>query len=97
MLFICLYVFYVYVFILCLWLKLNFANTRIFPSNFVGCESSLQSNSLDILALCETNFVDFSNFSVRVYLPLIRKDSIYHIHSITVYVKEGLTFAPSYH
>ena len=55
MLFICLYVFYVYVFILYLWLKLNFANTRIFPSNFVGFESSLQSNSLDILCVRQTS------------------------------------------
>ena len=35
---------------------------------------SFESNSPDILALCETNlddFIDSGNFSVRGYLPLI--------------------------
>ena len=32
------------------------------------------------------------NFSVRGYLPLIRKDSIIHLHGLAVYVKEGLPF-----
>ena len=51
-------------------------------SNFVDCESLLESNSPDILALCETNLddsIDSGNFSVRGYLPLIRKDSSTHI------------------
>ena len=42
--------------------------------NFVDCESFLESNSLDISALCETNLddsIDSGNFSVRGYLPLI--------------------------
>ena len=30
---------------------------------------------------------------MRGYLPLIRKDSSAHMHGLTVYVKEGLTFA----
>ena len=30
--------------------------------------------------------------SVRGYFPLIRKDSIIHIHGLAVYVKEGLPF-----
>ena len=50
----------------------------------------------DILALCKTNLddsIDSSNFSVKGYLPLIRKDYIAHIHGLTVYVKEGLPFA----
>ena len=54
-----------------------------FRSNFVDCESFLESNSLDILALCETNLddsIDSGNFSVRGYLPLIRKDSSAHMH-----------------
>ena len=45
--------------------------------------------------LCETNLDDSigsSNFSVRGYLPLIRKDSSTHIHGLTVYVKEELPF-----
>ena len=32
------------------------------------------------------------NFSVRGYLPLIRKDSITHTHVLAVYVKEELPF-----
>ena len=55
-----------------------------------------ESNSPDILALCETNLddsIDSGNFSVRGYLPLIRKDSITHMHGLAVYVKEGLPFA----
>ena len=71
-------------------------NIRGLRSNFAQCESFLKSNSPKILALCETNLVDSidsGNFSVRSYLPLIRKDSITHIHGLPVYVKEGLAFA----
>ena len=64
-------------------------------SNFVYCKSFLESNSPDILALCETNLddsIDSVNFSVRGYLPLIQKDSGTDIHGLAVYVKEGLPF-----
>ena len=64
--------------------------------NFVECESFLESNSPDILALCETNLddsINSGNFSVTGYLPLIRKDSTTHMHRLPVYVKEGLPFA----
>ena len=77
-------------------LKLSFTNIRGLRSNFVDCESFLESNSPDILALCETNLddsIDSCNFSVRGYLPLIRKDSGTHMHGLAVYVKEGLPFA----
>ena len=77
-------------------LKLSFKNIQDFRSNFVDCESFLESNSPDILALCETkqdDSIDSDNFSVRGYLPLIRKDSNTHMHGPTVYVKEGLPFA----
>ena len=37
--------------------------------------------------------IDSGNFSVRGYLPLIRKDSSTHMHGLAVYVKEGLLFA----
>ena len=77
-------------------LKLSFTNIRGLRSNFVECESFLESNSPDILALFETNLddsVDSSNFSVRCYLPLIQKDSITHMHGLAVCVKEGLPFA----
>ena len=77
-------------------LKLSFTNIRGLCSNFVDCESFLESNSPDILALCEKNLDDSigsGNFSVRGYLPLIRKDSSTHMHGLAVYVKEGLSFA----
>ena len=57
---------------------------------------SLNKNSPDILALCETNLddsVNSGNFSVRGCLPLARKDSSTQMHGLAVYVKEGLPFA----
>ena len=77
-------------------LTLSFMNIRGICSNFIEYESFLESNSPEILALCETNLddsIDSGNFSVRGYLPLIRKDSITHMHGLAVYVKEGLPFA----
>ena len=77
-------------------LKLSFTNIRGLCSNFIDCESFLESNSPDILALFETildDSIDSGNFSVRAYLPLIRKDSGTHMHGLAVYVKEGLPFA----
>ena len=77
-------------------LKLSFTNIQCLRSNFVDCESFLESNSPDILALCETNLddsIDSGSFSVRGYLPLIRKDSSTHMCGLAVYVKEGLPFA----
>ena len=37
--------------------------------------------------------IDSGNFSVRSYLPLIRKDSSTYMHGLAVYVKEGFPFA----
>ena len=77
-------------------LKLNFTNIRGLRSNFVDCESFLESSSPDILALCQTNLddsIDSGNFSVRGYFPLIRKDSSTHMHGLAVYVKEELPSA----
>ena len=77
-------------------LKLSFTNIQGLSSNFVDCESFLESNSPEILALCETNLDDSigsDNVSVRGYLLLIRKDSSTHMHGLAVYVKEGLPFA----
>ena len=67
-------------------LKLSFMNIRGLRLNFVDCESFLESNSPDILALCETNLddsIDSCNFSVRRYLPLIWNNSslIHDSHS----------------
>ena len=47
--------------------KLSFTNSGGLCLNFVECESFLESNCPDILALCETNLdnsIDSSNFSV---------------------------------
>ena len=77
-------------------LKLSLTNIWGLCSNFVDCESLLESNYPDILALCETNLddsINSDNFSVEVYLPLIRKDSTTHMHDLSGYVKEGLPFA----
>ena len=77
-------------------LKLSFTNIWGIRSNFFDCKSFLESNSPDILALCETNLddtIDSGNFSVRGYLPLIQKDCNIHMHALAVYVKEGLSFA----
>ena len=77
-------------------LKLNFTNIWDLSLNIVGYKSFLESNSPDILTLCKTNLddsIDSGNFSVRVYLPLIQKNSSTHMHCVTVYVKEGLLFA----
>ena len=71
-------------------------NIRGLRSNFVDCESFLELNSPDILALRETNLddsIDSGNISVRGYLPLIQKDSTTYMHGPSVYVKEGLPFA----
>ena len=64
--------------------------------NFVDCESFIELNSPDTLALCETNLdasIYSGNLFVRGYLPLNRKDCSTHMHGLTVYVKEGLPFA----
>ena len=76
-------------------LKFSFTNIQGLHSNFVDCESFIEWNFPDILALCETNLdgsIGSGNFSVRGYLPLIRKDSSTHMHRLAVYVKKGLPF-----
>ena len=55
-------------------LKLSFTNMQGLHSNFVDCESFLQSNSPGILGFCETKLddsIDSGGFSVIGYLPLI--------------------------
>ena len=55
-------------------LKLSFTNIQGLHSHFIDCESFLESNSSDILALYDTNLnvsIDSGNFLVRGYLPLI--------------------------
>ena len=77
-------------------LKLSFTNIQGLCSNFLDCESFLESSSPVILALCKTNLddpIDSGNFSVRGYLPLIRKNSGTHMYDLAVYVKKGLPSA----
>ena len=77
-------------------LKVSYTNIRGFCSNFLHCESYLETNLPDILALSETNLddvVDSNSFIVKGYLPLIRKDSSTHMHGLGVFVKEGLPLA----
>ena len=65
-------------------LKLSFTNIWGLCLNFADCESFLESNSPDILALCGTNLddsIDSGNLSVRAYLALIWKDSATHAWS----------------
>ena len=76
-------------------LKLSFTNIRGLRSNFVECESFLESNSPDILALCETNFddsIDSGSFSVRAYLPIIQEDSLTHMHGLAVFCEGMASF-----
>ena len=68
-------------------LKLCLTNIWDLCSNFVECESFIESNSSDILAQCERNLddsVDSGNSSVRGFLPLTLKDSITHVHSCSL-------------
>ena len=77
-------------------LKLSFSNIRRLCSNFVACESFLESNSRHFLALCGTDLVDtvdFGNFSVRGNLALIQKGFITHMDGLALYLKEGPPFA----
>ena len=50
--------------------KLSFMNIRHLHLNFVDCQSFLESNSPDILALCETN-LDGSIDLAKNFLVLI--------------------------
>ena len=77
-------------------LKLSFTNIRGVPSNLVDFESYLESNTPEILALCESIWdasTDAGNFFVTDYFTLTQKDSLTHIQCLAIYVKEGLPFA----
>ena len=74
-------------------LKLSSTNIWDLRSNFVDCESFLESNSPDILPQCDTNLDDLigsGNVFVSSYIPLIQKDSTTHMDGLAFYVKEGL-------
>ena len=77
-------------------LKLSCTNISGLHTNFVECESFLESKSPDILALYGTNLddsIDSGNFSVGCYLPIIQKDTVTHMHGLAVFMKEGHPFA----
>ena len=74
-------------------LKLSFTNIQGLRSNLVDCESLLESNSLVILALCETKPGWLNWFWQFLCQKLTWKDSSTHMHGLAVYVKEGLPFA----
>ena len=74
-------------------------------SNFIGCEFFLESNSPDIIALCETNLdesIYSGNFPVKGYFPLIQKDCVtqgeflLHRMLIVIYVFDWLYFIQSF-
>ena len=51
-------------------LKLSFTNIQVLCLNFAKCECFLESNSPDILALCENNLddsIDSGNFSEGLF------------------------------
>ena len=76
-------------------LKFSFTNIGVLHSIFVDCKLFLESNSPNILALCETNLngsIDSGKLFVRGNLPLFWNDSTTHILGLAVYVKEGLPF-----
>ena len=73
--------------------RLSFTNIRGLCLNFIEYESYSESNSPDILPLLETNLdepIASGNFSVRGYLPFIRRDFVPHIHSLEVCLKDFL-------
>ena len=55
--------------------------------------SSNQTLPIFLLLRETEDSIDFSNFFVRDYLPLIRKDFVTRKCDLAVYVKEGLPFA----
>ena len=77
-------------------LKRNFMIIRVLRIFLILNISLNQTQTPDILALCDTNLgvsIDSGNFSMRGYLPLIWEDSSTYMHGLAVYVKEGLPFA----
>ena len=69
-------------------------NSFKFLSNLVECESLLELNSPDILALYGTildDSIDSGNFSVRS--SSFNWKGFWHLHGLAVYVKEGLPIA----
>ena len=72
-------------------LKLIFTGIGGLWSNLVGCISFLESNSSDIVVVLFEINVDDSIDSRNFF-----KDSVTHIQSLKVYIKEGFPFAWAY-
>ena len=53
---------------------------------------SLKQTFLISLLYSRQTWLSSSNFSVKGCLPLIQKDSVTHLHVLTVYVNKGLPF-----
>ena len=53
---------------------------------------NLSLNQTLLLFFLYVRQIDSSNYSVRGYLSLIRKDSVTHMQGLAVYVNEGLPF-----
>ena len=73
-------------------LKLSFMNIWDLRLNFVDCKSFLESNSPDILALCETNLddsTDSGNFSVK--LSSFNPKGFYYSYAWSCSLCEGRT------
>ena len=77
-------------------LKLSFTNIREQRPNFVECESFLESNSPDILALCETNLddsIDSGNFSLAIsLLSAYNSKGSYYSYAWSCSVSEERTY-----
>ena len=71
--------------------SLSSSNTWVFCFGLLT--TSLSHNQILKILNIEDS-VDFSNFSVREYFPLIWRDSV--VHDVTVYIKEGLSCVRDY-
>jgi len=75
---------------------LSFGNIRSLRDKFADVESYLHLNKPDIFGLSETALnesVPNSDLIIPGYLPLIRKDSIKHMHGLGIYVRDNLPIA----
>ena len=75
-------------------LKLRFTNIWGLCSNFVDCKSFLQSNSESIFPSAKIGWISwFWQFLCESLSSFNQKNSVTHMHSLAVYVKQGLPFA----
>ena len=82
-------------------LKLSFTNIWGLHSNYVGCESFLESNFPDILAYVtqtwKTQLIPaISGWGFTFLLFDVQKNSVTHMHSLKVYAKSDFLFDEAY-